>query len=441
MKPTRPRWRKVHLGWVAAVALATLGLSACASGTAAATAQVPAGAKQTLVLWHNGNFSSTVTGLLVKAFEKEHPNITIKMVAEPTGNYFAVLQTTMISHKGPDIVNLWPAAYMTRFESNLVNLDKYISPAVLAKVSGEAYFAQNDSIATATYGVPFENQFYNGFYNKSLFRRAGITSVPQDWTQLYAACSALKKIGVTPIEYGSASGSGEFYPVYEWSYLLSGVLPLAKWNDLLDGRLPYTSPAVVAQVQRWAALYTKGCTNPNVLTERNAMGQFESGKAAMIFKGGWDAGTFAQAMKGNVGAMVPPYSPTPNHTIVMETGESYGVPTYSQHRAAAIEFLKFILSPAGQRAISASGQAPVLPGYAASNPLQNALLQLVASGQYHVYPMFDNFMQPPVLAVATKELDLAFADQVSAHAAMGALATAVSDLSSSQRNVNYRLGG
>ena len=441
MNARRRGWKKLPYGWGAAVALVTVGISACASGNAAATTQVPPSAKQTLILWHNGTFSSPVTSLLVKAFEKEHPNITIKMVAEPTGNYFAVLQTTMISHKGPDIVNLWPAAYMTRFESSLVNLDKYISAAVLARVSGEAYFAKNDSIATATYGIPFENQFYNGFYNKSLFRRAGITSLPQDWTELYADCSALKKIGVTPIEYGSASGSGEFPPWEEWSYLLSGALPLTTWNDLLDGRIPYTSQAVVAQVERWATLYKKGCTNPNVLTARHAYANFQEGKAGMLFNGSWLSGTFSQSMRSNVGVLVPPYSPTPNHTVIMETGESYGVPTYSLHRAAAIEFVKFILSPAGEQAISASGQAPVVPGYAASNPLENALLHLVSTGQYHVYPMYDNFMQPPVLAVAAKELDLAFANQTSAHAAMAALTSAVNDLSSSQRNVNYRLGG
>ncbi len=440
MSRTVHRPRAWQLRTTTALALTAIGLAACA-GSAPSSHPSASSGKQTLVLWHNGNFSSTVTSLLVKAFEKTHPNITIKTVAQPTGNYFATLQAAMISRKGPDLVNLWPAQYLSRFEPYLVNLDSAISPTLLQKVSGEAYFAKNDSVAAATYAVPFENQFYTGFYNKALFQRAGVASVPQDWSQLYSACSKLKKIGVTPIAYGSASGSGEFYPVYEWSYLLSGILPLTQWNSLLDGQLPYSNSAVVAQVRRWAQLYKRGCTNSNILTARNAMGQFQSGKAAMIFKGSWDAGTFSQSMKSNVGAMLPPYSTTPNHTIIMETGEGYGVPTFSPHRKAAEAFLKFIVSPAGQQAIIASGQAPVLPGYTAKNPLQNTLLSMVASGHYQVYPMFDNFMQPSVLNVAVKELDLAMAGQTSAQAAMSTVAHSVTDLGASARSVNYHLGG
>jgi len=34
--------------------------------------------------------------------------------------------------------------------------------------------------------MPLETQFYIGFYNKALFKKAGITTVPTDWTQLLA---------------------------------------------------------------------------------------------------------------------------------------------------------------------------------------------------------------------------------------------------------------
>ena len=32
--------------------------------------------------------------------------------------------------------------------------------------------------------MPLEDQFYMGFYNKALFKKAGITCVPRDWSQL-----------------------------------------------------------------------------------------------------------------------------------------------------------------------------------------------------------------------------------------------------------------
>ncbi|EQD49704.1 extracellular solute-binding protein family 1, partial [mine drainage metagenome] len=159
-----------------------------------------------------------------------------------------------------------------------------------------------------TYAVPFENQFYNGFYNKSLFAKAHIATPPRTWSEITSDCVKLKSVGVIPIVYGAQSGSGEFNPVYEWSYLLAGVYPLSSWNGLLQGHIRYSSSAIVNQLSRWHALDTAGCINSNALTDKVAANAFTSGKAAMIFKGSWDAGSFYQSMGSKVGVMLPPYS-------------------------------------------------------------------------------------------------------------------------------------
>lgn len=415
----------------------SLALAAC-GGSSAASAK---SSNQTLVLWHNGSFAATTTKMLASAFSKLHPGVKLDLVAQPSGDYFAALQAALISGKGPDIVNLWPAQYLTRFESHLVNLDGYIKTALLAKVSGESYFAKNGSLSSGTYAVPFENQFYNGFYNKSLFSKAHIWAPPRTWSELTSDCTKLKSVGAIPIVYGAQSGSGEFNPVYEWSYLLAGVYPLSSWNSLLNGHIPYSSHAIVNQLARWHSLDTHGCINANALTNKVAANQFTSGKAAMIFKGSWDAGTFYQSMGSKVGAMLPPYSSSPMSAIIEETGEGYGVPVTATHKTMAIKFLKFILSPQGQNIISRSGQAPVLPGYKATNPLQETLLSMANSSSYHVYPMFDNLMQAPVESVAARLLDQVLIGQVSPSQAASEIASAESNLPSSARAVNYHLGG
>ncbi len=418
------------------VAVGSLALAACGGSQPASSSS-----GQTIVLWHNGSFAATTTNLLAKAFEKTHPGVKFDLVAQPSGDYFAALQAALISGKGPDIVNLWPAQYLTRFESGLVNLDPYISTSVLSKVSGESYFAKNGSLSSGTYAVPFENQFYNGFYNKSLFAKANIASPPRTWSELTADCSKLKAVGAIPVVYGAQSGSGEFNPVYEWSYLLSGVYPLSSWNGLLNGHVPYSSGAIVSQLSHWHAMATSGCINSDALTNKVAASEFTSGKAAMIFKGSWDAGSFYQSMGSKVGVMLPPYSSSPMSAIIEETGEGYGVPTSATHKTTAIEFLKFILSPQGEHIIAESGQAPVLPGYNATNPLQQSLLSMANSSSYHVYPMFDNLMQAPVESVAARLLDQVLVGQVSPQQAATEIASAESNLSASARAVSYHLGG
>ena len=430
----RSAWAR---GLPAVVVASSLALAACGSSSPASSAS----STKTIVLWHNGSFAATTTKLLTQAFEKSHPGVKFDLVAQPSGDYFAALQAALISGKGPDLVNLWPAQYMTRFESRLVNLDPYISTSLLAKVSGESYFAKNGSLSSGTYAVPFENQFYNGFYNKSLFAKANISSLPRTWSELTADCGKLKAVGAIPIVYGAQSGSGEFNPVYEWSYLLAGVYPLSSWNGLLNGHISYASSAIVNQLSKWHSLATSGCINSNALTNKVAANEFTGGKAAMIFKGSWDAGSFFQAMGSKVGVMVPPYSSSPMSGIIEETGEGYGVPVSATHKTTAIQFLKFILSPQGQRIIAKSGQAPVLPGYSATNPLQQSLLSMANSSSFHVYPMFDNLMQAPVESVAARLLDQVLVGQISPRQAATEIAGAESNLSSSARAVNYHLGG
>ncbi len=48
---------------------------------------------------------------------------------------------------------------------------------------------------------------------------------------------------------------------------MSGILSPTQWQGLYTGKTSWTSPAIVSQMTKWAALKTKGCTNPDVLTE------------------------------------------------------------------------------------------------------------------------------------------------------------------------------
>jgi len=86
---------------------------------------------------------------------------------------------------------------------------------------------------------------------QALFKKAGITTVPTDWTQLLADCKLLKAKGIQPMVYGNGGQaiSTEFYPWYDMSYLMIGAHSLASWKDLYDGSIPWTSSTNVAQLK------------------------------------------------------------------------------------------------------------------------------------------------------------------------------------------------
>ncbi len=82
---------------------AACGSSASSGGSGSTSSPV------TLTIWQNYGTEQNATALqnLAKAFEKLHPNITIKVVSQPADNYFALLQAAAISKNGPDLAVMW----------------------------------------------------------------------------------------------------------------------------------------------------------------------------------------------------------------------------------------------------------------------------------------------------------------------------------------------
>ena len=120
-----------------------------------AGAAVAAGASRsgtvTLTLWHNygttGNAVATTN--LVAAFEKQNPNIKIKVISQPSANYFSLLQASGISHSGPDLAVMWTGLFDLKYQKLLVNLKPYFTAAEMAKINGLKWVAPNFDTARA----------------------------------------------------------------------------------------------------------------------------------------------------------------------------------------------------------------------------------------------------------------------------------------------------
>src|SRR5271156_5808382 len=322
------------------------------AGTFYASGPASASSKTTLTLWQNYGTEQNAgaTKNLIAAFEKLHPNIVINDVAQPGTNYFQLLQSSAISGNGPDLAVMWTGIYDLQYSSLLVNLKGNVPSADLSKMEGLQWEAPNFDTSLGTYVMPLETQFYIGFYNKKLFKEAGITSVPTDWTQLLADCKALKAKGIQPMVYGNGGQaiSTEFYPWYDMSYLMIGAHSLASWKGLYDGSIPWTSSTNIAQLKMWATLEKDGYTNSDVLTNTANIQQFEKGKAAMMVDGTWDTAQYTKTMGTNVAAFVPPYSTAPIKGVVEYPGAGFSVTKYSKNKKAAFKSLGFLTpTPAG----------------------------------------------------------------------------------------------
>ncbi len=408
------------------------------AGTFYASGPASASAKTTLTLWQNyGTEQNAVaTTNLVKAFEKANPNIAIKIVAQPGTSYFAQLQAAAISGNGPDLAVMWTGIFDLQYSKFLVNMKGNVPAADLAKMGGLQWESPNFNKANGPLTMPLETQFYIGFYNKALFRRAGITSVPTDWSQLFAACAKLKAIGVTPMVYGNGGQaiSTEFYPWYDMSYLMIGAHSLADWKGLYDGAIPWTSAANVTQLKNWASLQSKGYTNKDVLTNTTNIQTFEKGKAAMLVDGTWDTAQYTSKMGSNVAAFVPPFSTTPINGVVQYPGDGFSVMKYSKNKAAAFKFIDFLTTNQAGHIIDQAGLIPDIAGLTTSNPVNQQMLDFVTKGHMVAYPMMDNFVQVNVGNAADKVLPAVLGNQQSAKSALQNMQQTWQQLPAAQRS-------
>jgi ABC-type glycerol-3-phosphate transport system substrate-binding protein len=400
--------------WVTAVAVVALVAAACSSnsggGGSSASASGGSLAPVTLTIWHNYGNNPDLVALqnLADAFHTLHPNVTVKVVSQPGTNYFSLLQAAAVSKSGPDLAVMWTGLFALQYKSFLTNLKGVVSDASLAKVDPNAlqWTADGFNAANGPYVMPFQRQFYIGFYNKSAFQKAGVTAVPTDWNELFAACQKLKAAGYMPMTYGNGGQpiSAEFYPWYDMSYMMIGSYSVDQWKNLYSGATPWTDPIIQAQLATWSKLKSSGCTNSDVLTKTNNLGDFESGKAAMIVDGTWDTGSFTKSMGSNVAAFVPPFSNNPIKGVVQFAGDGISMMNYTPHQAEAGQFLEFLATDQAVQIVNAAGLIPAVTGSTTSNPVNQEMLDFAAKGGMTPYPMLDNVVQTDVVNTGNKVL-------------------------------------
>jgi ABC-type glycerol-3-phosphate transport system substrate-binding protein len=429
------RWR------VAAAMALVAGLTAACGNSGGGGG--PSSGPVTLTIWHNYGTEQNATALqnLAKAFHKLHPNITVDVVSQPATNYFAQLQAAAISKTGPDLAVMWTGLFTLQYKDFLLNLKGKVPAADLARVDPNALKWTSDGFnaANGPYVIPLENQFYIGFYNKADFQRAGVAAVPTDWSQLFAACKKLRAAGFTPITYGNGGQplGAEFYPWYDMSYMMIGSYSVSQWLGLYSGQIPWTSGVNAAQLAQWSQLKSSGCTNSDVLTNTNNLGQFETGKAAMMVDGTWDTQKFTQALGSKVAAFVPPFSTAPIKGVVDFAGDGISEMTYAKHPAEATEFLEFMTTSQAASIINAAGLIPAIVGTTTSNPVNQEMLNFVSLNHMTVYPMLDNVVQPNVVNTGSKFLPSVLNGSISVKQALQNLQTTFSQLPASNRGSSY----
>jgi multiple sugar transport system substrate-binding protein len=202
--------------------------------------------------------------------------------------------------------------------------------------------------------VPLYGLSYALFYNKALFRQAGIQSPPRTWSEFIQDAKLLTKPQIG--QWGVAIEGASITENAHWAFILSNQQGGSLFNS---NNVPtFGSPQNVRAIQFYSDLISKykvaAPQDAEYSTGTQSPGDFANGKAAMIiFQTGTISALEADGMKpSDFGvAQVPVPDPLPPSGKPIEShvaGINISIFKDTQHLSASLKFVKFMTSTAEQ---------------------------------------------------------------------------------------------
>ncbi|MER6183347.1 extracellular solute-binding protein [Streptomyces sp. NPDC001652] len=354
-------------GFLAASAAAGLGMTAL-SGCGDSDDEGSSDGTTTIEWWNISTTepSKSVWAALAKKFEAQNPKVKLKIVQLENDAYKSKMTALIASGKLPDIFHTWGGGVLKQqVDAGLVeDLTDRTKPWAdsLLKVSKEAYL-----IDDKVYGIPFDIGMIGFWYNKALFKQAGITEPPTTWGAFLEAVSKLKSKNITPI---ALAGKEKWPGMYYWAYLAmrtAGASALQKAYDDKD----FTGPEFIQAGAHLKTLvdlepFQKGYLNAAYSTPTGQAATVGNGKAAMELMGQWAPNVQADSGKGlgkDLGFFPFPAVEGGKGTITEVFGGGGGHALRRDAPQAAVDFLKFFASEATDlELVKKTGTLPVVPG-------------------------------------------------------------------------------
>lgn len=306
---------------------------------------------------------------MVADFEKANPDIKVKAIY--AGTYQESIVKALTAFKGgtpPTLAVLLSTDLFTLIDENaIVSIDSLASSAEDKKWIDGFYkgFMENSQTEGKTWGIPFQRSTIVMYYNKNLFKEAGLNpdKAPANWTEMVEAAKKLTKRDAA----GNVSQWGVKIPSTGFGYWMFQAMTASNDTILMNSagtKTYFDKPGAVQALQHWVDLTTKDKVMPAGSIEWGTTPKdFLEQKAAMV----WTTTGNLTNIRTNASfpfgvAMLPgikhPGSPTGGGNFYVFNKTS---PAEQQ---AAMKFIRFATEPAR------AAQWSIATGYVA--PRQDA---------------------------------------------------------------------
>jgi raffinose/stachyose/melibiose transport system substrate-binding protein len=363
------RRRSAVMAAVALPTAATLLLTGCSSSDDTSSGSEGSGGAKTTTIewWHISNQDPMRSFWAQKAkeYQASHPGVKINITVLENEAFKTKLTTVTQTGKAPDIFQTWGGGVLKQqADAGLVkDITNDISswgftPAALAayQIDGKAY------------GLPYDVGMVGFWYNKALFKKAGIDAPPTTWAQYLDDVKKLKSAGITPI---ALAGADKWPDHYYWAYLAmrEAGLPALK-QAAVDHN--FNTPAFIKAGQDLKQLadlqpFQKGWQGAKYDTPDGEAATMGNGEAAMELMGQWAPTTEKASSGKGIGddlgfftfPMVDGGAGNPGDAF----GGGNGFAVGKDAPPATIDFLKYLSSVEVQKAAVATGSVqPVVKG-------------------------------------------------------------------------------
>jgi multiple sugar transport system substrate-binding protein len=322
---------------------------ATGAGLAAAAGRTARAADLTLSVWTGYPELAPWYQACADAYAKANPGFKLNILSTTLREHEQKLAAAMPTGTGPDLFDVGLILSISFIGSGLIkpnppDIDKLLKSDAYREVSHSQFTVEGKS-----YGLPILIGGAALFWNKAMFREAGLSRAPESFTEVMDDARKLAKIdatgkmtrsGISLRLSGQGSGIAE-----KFRFLLEpagGQLiaptPSGKWHQ------NYDNDAGRAALKFYIdAVQTYHVDDPKILHDADA---FVSGATAMLMREAWVIGEIQQKapnLEYDV-APIPPWTPGGVRRTLMGQDGLY-VSAKSHNMAAAYEFMKFLTTP------------------------------------------------------------------------------------------------
>lgn len=346
--------------------------SPAASGAASAAPSAPAEASPSpsadtacaggktakITFWHtyntDGPENKQLTGVVIPAFERKCPNITVDAVVMPYDGLHDQLVTAVAGGGLPDVMRM-----------DIIWTPEFAKLGALTEVGSLPGF---DQLKDAVFPGPLATNIYQGKYyglpldtntQVLVYNKALVPNAPTTLDEVRAAAEALKG---QQDKWGLALGGDGPWNIFPWFWTAGGQVTnddYSKATGFLD------SDGSIKALQWLLDMQNDGLLGPSSIGGKpDSWGGFKGGNYGMISDGPWFFPIIGNEMGPDVVGVPMPTGPGGSISVV--GGENLVTFASSPNQDADWAFSQFMLSDEAQQAMATVGQIPASRSAAAS---------------------------------------------------------------------------